>query len=731
MRRSGIVLALAALVASLMAVPVGADTTPEVAARQAVNRSAPGDEVRWAPGELLVRIRPTAARAAERDLHAGLGARVIDRVPGLGVDHVRLPGNVSVRKGLRLYSADPAVAVVEPNYFRRPLEHIPNDELFGAQWGLRNSGQLHPVTFWGTEASGTAGADISVTGAWDIQRGSPETIIAVLDDGVDIEHPDLAANIWTNPDEIPNNNVDDDDNGYIDDVHGWDFAHNDNTVDDVTHPGFESVVHGTHVAGIAAAAFDNDAGIAGVCPRCTIMPLKTDFTLAQLLEALDYARRMGADIVNGSYGGFPWSRFEYAAFRALGRADVLAVLAAGNDGSDNDVPRISRTRGKVGSFNRMYPASYGLPHIVSVAASDHHDEYASSTWCEQNGIPEWRCLFTNWGAESVDLAAPGTDVLSTVPDSPAYKPLDGTSMATPHVAGVAGLVKSQHPDYGALEIKNALMNSVDHPPGLEILERFRSGPQLGSFTRTNGRLNALKALDGDTREATEPTDGTIEGAGWIDHTRRGSIAWPEDPMDIFKKRLANARYRARLEVPAGGDYRLFVWAPGVKEIWQVEGGCYAFMPEPWYAQDGCKLIGWSDHRERGRDEVVKFRARRSGVHYFLVNPWLRSRGNYELNIVGVRSISIAPARSRVPRGRRTQMSGRIGHPDCLASQRVRLRSRVPGGTFRTIKKTWTDANGAYTFRGIRISRTKDYRTVAPRTTACTQAVSRAIRIKAL
>jgi hypothetical protein len=406
------------------------------------------------------------------------------------------------------------------------------------------------------------------------------------------------------------------------------------------------------------------------------------------------------------------------------------VLAAGTAGADNDAPLMTRRRGKVGDLYRMYPASYGFPHIVSVAASDHNDEYASSTWCEQNGSPEWRCLFTSWGAESVDLAAPGADVLSTVPDA-RYMPLDGTSMATPHVAGVAGLVKSQHPHYSATDMKNAIMNSVDRPAGLETLERFRSGPEHGSFTRTNGRLNALNALEADTGEATEPTDGTVEGASWINHTRRGSIRWPEDPMDVFRRHLGKARYRVRLEVPAGRDYRLLAWAPGIKEIWQIEGGCFAFLWAPGVGGDGCKLVAWSDRRVSGRDEVITFKARQNGVHYFLVNPWLKSEGNYRIRIVGVRSISVTAARSRVPRGRRIPISGRIGHPDCLASQRVLLGSRVPGRRFRIVARTWTNLDGTYAFPRVRIRRTMDYRTVTPRTEACTQATSRAIRIRAI
>jgi subtilisin family serine protease len=693
-----------------------------------VAASSAGEPVRWVPGELLVSFHPAETRGARREAHATLGAGLVERLASIGVDHVRLPQGVSVAEGLRAYAADPSVATVEPNYVRHPVEWIPNDELFGAQWGLRNVGQLHPVTHREAEEAGTAGADISVTKAWEVEQGDPATIIAVIDDGVAITHPDLAPNVWTNPGEIPANDVDDDDNGYIDDIQGWNFVHGNGKVD-AREPPFDSVVHGTHVAGIAAAAFGNGTGIAGVCPRCTIMPLKTDYTLAQLLEALDYARRMGADIVNGSYGGFPWSRLEYDALRALARDDMLAVFAAGNSAADNDVPFLTRWKGMVEVVSRQYPASYELPNILSVAASDHHDEYASSTWCEADGTPEWRCMFSNWGAESVDLAAPGADVVSTIPPGNRYAPLDGTSMAAPHVAGVAGLVQSLHPQWSALAIKNAILNSVDRPGGLERLERFPGGSARGIFTRTNGRLNAFAALDGATHPPTGSAGSSIAEATWIDQTRRGSIAWPEDPLDVFKKRLAKARYRVTLQVPAGRDYRLFAWAPGIKEIWQVESGCYADQDQG-RPPEGCRLIGWSDSRQAGDDEALTFTARRTGVHYFHVNPWLRSRGNYTLRVVGVRQISIAARRSRVAAGRRTRLSGKIGHPDCRQYQRVQLQSKAPGESFRSVRATLTNADGAYEFRGVHTTRTKDYRTLAPATGACSQAISRMIRIRA-
>ncbi|MGH2698515.1 MAG: hypothetical protein ACRDJL_04860 [Actinomycetota bacterium] len=190
------------------------------------------------------------------------------------------------------------------------------------------------------------------------------------------------------------------------------------------------------------------------------------------------------------------------------------------------------------------------------------------------------------------------------------------------------------------------------------------------------------------------------------------------------------RYRVRLKVPASQDYRLFAWSPGIQEIWQIEGGCFANLSVPGFAQDGCKLIGWSDYRAAGHDEVVKFKARRTGVHHFLVNPWLRSRGNYELGVAGIRSISIKAWRSRVPRGRRTRVSGKASHPDCMAYQLVRLQARAPGEKFRSIGKTRTDDEGRYAFRGLRIRRTKYYRALAPPTVNCIETTSRTIKIRA-
>lgn len=325
-----------------------------------------------------------------------------------------------------------AIETIEPNWifdlYDTPASEA--DPMLSELWGLMNHGQT------GTEGlPGRSGVDVGVGPVWSSgQYGSPNVVVAVIDTGVDITHPDLKDGIFVNPGEIPGNGIDDDGNGYIDDVNGW------NTIQDVPLMS-DPVGHGTHVAGTIGARLGNGEGIVGVAPGVRILPIRAtnrQATLGALIEALDYARIMKVDMINASWGGPVYSKLLEEAVQKVVDAGILLVAAAGNSAKDNDkVP--------------VYPASLDLPGIISVAAVDR-----------QGVVP----FFSNIGALSVDIAAPGVGILSTVPLtlSPApkspYAERDGTSMAAPHVTGVAALVKSARPTMTAPEIRELLMRTA-------------------------------------------------------------------------------------------------------------------------------------------------------------------------------------------------------------------------------------------------------------------------------
>ena len=249
----------------------------------------------------------------------------------------------------------------------------------------------------------------------------------MIDTGIDYTHPDLAANIWNNPGEIAGNNIDDDRNGYVDDIRGWDFVNGDNNPADDNG-------HGTHCAGIIGAQANNGAGISGVNWQVSITPLKIldgsgSGEVSDAAEAIWYAKRNGASITSNSYGGTDFSQTLKDAIDGTG---VLVICAAGNEANNND--QIS-----------FYPASYSSPNVISVAASDQFDNLAS---------------FSNYGAVSVDVAAPGTSIYSTYKGG-TYKSMSGTSMAAPHVAGIAGLIRSVRSDVSNSGIKDAIIGGVD------------------------------------------------------------------------------------------------------------------------------------------------------------------------------------------------------------------------------------------------------------------------------
>jgi subtilisin family serine protease len=330
----------------------------------------------YVPGELLVKFRPEVRRQASAAYEQWFDISTRRTFAINGYQQVKLPPGVDIEEALELYLEDPDVEHAEPNYLVYANISPPDDTHFNRLWGLHNTGQNVNGT------NGTDDADIDALEAWDVTTGSSDVVVAVVDSGVDVNHPDLAVNIWTNPGEIPANGIDDDDNGYIDDVNGWDFYVNDNDPRDANG-------HGTHVAGTIAAAGNNATGVTGVSWSAQIMALRFLDAwgigdTARAIAAIQYATEMGADIINNSWGGGPYSQ---PLKDAIDASDALFVCAAGNSGSNND-----RTP--------YYPSSYSSANIISVAASDQGDALA---------------YFSNYGAASVDVAAPGTNIYSAAP----------------------------------------------------------------------------------------------------------------------------------------------------------------------------------------------------------------------------------------------------------------------------------------------------------------------------
>ncbi|RJQ21071.1 MAG: hypothetical protein C4560_04350 [Nitrospiraceae bacterium] len=324
------------------------------------------------PGEVLVKFKEGSASAAINHLHKEIGSVKKRDFKNVRLQHVKLSNNVNVEEAVEYYRKDPDVEYAEPNYIVRSFVS-PDDTSYSQLWALQNTGQT----------GGTPGADISAPDAWDMTTGSSDVIIAVVDTGVAYNHPDLAGNIWTNTGETScSDGVDNDGNGYVDDCYGWDFVANDNDPTDYNG-------HGTHVAGTIAAVGNNSSGTTGVMWQAKIMPLRFlgingSGTTSDAVAAILYANSKGAHVINNSWGG---SGYSQSLKDAIDASSAVVVCAAGNSASNSDsVP--------------TYPASYTSSNIISVAASDHNDNLAS---------------FSNYGTTSVDLAAPGVSIYSTIP----------------------------------------------------------------------------------------------------------------------------------------------------------------------------------------------------------------------------------------------------------------------------------------------------------------------------
>jgi hypothetical protein len=396
-------------------------------------------------------IIPKAGHEADLDrAHAAEGVKIYRKLTGLGNIHIlQLPKGADPRVLVERYRRSGHVETADLDYNTWRPAASPNDPHFlnGLQWQLNNTGQ----------SSGTPDADIDAPEAWDIQNLATNIIVAFTDTGLRITHEDLAPNLWTNPGESgggkETNGIDDDLNGYIDDVHGVNAVNNTGDLIDEYN-------HGTHVAGIAGAVGNNGLGVCGIAWKCQLMPLKfisggmgTDSDLAM---CLDYARLHGAKVINSSVTS-PMSSLTLSnAYWNVRLAGIVVCAAAGNDASDNDV-------------TPLYPASYKIDNILAVTATDRNDQ---------------RWQFGNYGLTSVHLGAPSVDIYSTWPSADnAYEFNTGTSMAAPMVAGTAALLRARFPSENAQQIVARILGSVDPLPS------------LAGKCVTGGRLNLRKALD--------------------------------------------------------------------------------------------------------------------------------------------------------------------------------------------------------------------------------------------
>lgn len=387
--------------------------------------------------------RVAAREQAEVDFERGL--------PLPGVQLVKAEPGQSVRAAEVELERSAGVVYAEPNFIRS-LSAVPNDPFFTNLYGLQNTGQSV------AGVSGTPDADIDAPEAWNLTTGSPDVVAAVVDSGVDVNHPDLDSVIWANPGESgsgkESDGIDDDANGLVDDYRGWDWVADDNLPADENS-------HGTHVSGTITASGNDGTGITGVSQNSRVMPLRVldangSGTVADLISAYRYAGAKGAPILNASLGGSGYSNAELAAINAA--PNTLFVVAAGNGGADGIGDNVESTP--------EYPCAYPAANIVCVAASDQNDALAG---------------FSNFGASSVDLAAPGVRTLSSVPGT-GYSYFSGTSMATPHTAGVAALIRSLVPGASVAGVKSALLG------GTEAKSAFTGK------TVTGGRLNAERSL---------------------------------------------------------------------------------------------------------------------------------------------------------------------------------------------------------------------------------------------
>lgn len=397
------------------------------------------------PGEFVVKLKPGMMRMSTQALSTQLNGFVTQKISGQNIVVVKKAVFQTNDSAVKSLNENPMVEIAEPNYIYK-INKAPTDPMYSQTWGLGNIGQADPKN-----QVGVAGIDINAERAWEIQTGTREKIIAVIDTGIDYNHPDLVDNMWTNDAEKNGTaGVDDDNNGVVDDIYGYNaITGTGNAKDDQGH--------GSHCAGTIGARANNGIGVAGVNWNVRMMAVKFldaggSGSLADAIKAIDYATKMGAHVLSNSWGGGGFSQTLLDSIQRSNDAGAIFIAAAGNSYNNND-------------SSPSYPATYQVANVMSVAAIDNRGAKAD---------------FSNYGKKTVHLGAPGVNVMSTTGGG--YQSYSGTSMATPHVAGVAALLWANEPNLTAAEVKARLIATA------------RPLASMKGKTRTGGMVDAYGAL---------------------------------------------------------------------------------------------------------------------------------------------------------------------------------------------------------------------------------------------
>lgn len=497
------------------------------------------------PGEYVVKLRaPLSSYGKQLNvLSQQLGSYVKSTIPGQNIVVIKRPVFEITSSVVKNLSQNEAIEIIEPNYIYR-ANKTPNDPMLSQLWGMNNFGQNDSE-----KQPGVVGVDVGALQAWDIETGSRDVVVAVIDTGVDYNHADLAPNMWTNDAELNGQKgVDDDGNGVVDDIYGY------NAITSSGDPK-DDHGHGSHCAGTIGAKGDDGKGLVGVAWNTRIMAVKFldangGGSLEGAIRGIDYATKMGAKIMSNSWGGGGESQTLKEAIERSNKANALFVAAAGNESNNND-------------SNPSYPASYRVANVLSVAAIDNKGQIAS---------------FSNYGKNSVHVGAPGVNIVSST--TAGYDSWSGTSMATPHVSGIAALVASHDKSLSNVELKNRIIATATPLAGLRGKSRA-------------GLANAYMALTN-----TQPQPDANDPANWQAMTVSVSSPHPykDKANDTFEVRVPGAKefslYFEKFETERGYDILQMFDAKGTL-IGQISGNNDGNF-SPVITGDYVKLVFKSD-----------------------------------------------------------------------------------------------------------------------------------------